>query len=166
LGGVDARKGRWRDGAPVTKGINPENFWTGRGRDALEVAYGTAASKPNATTVRDVWKQRHGRAAAPLLAVVEYPAEQPSRATVCGPAGEDPPVVDLDRDHAERFARAALAEPDRHVAIRFLAAALEGDPDEQPGLRNKGLLATHELLYGACRSARTGGRPRRVPGRC
>ena len=90
LGGIDARKGRWRDGAAVTKGINPENFWTGRGRDALEVAYGTAASKPNATTVREVWKHRHGRAAAPLLVVVAYPKDRPLRATVCGPAGEDP----------------------------------------------------------------------------
>ena len=84
----------------------------------------------------------------PLLLVVAYPRERPQRATVCGPAGEDPPVVDLDYDHAERLAGAALGEPDRHVAIRFLASALEGDPGEQPGLRNKGLLATHELLYG------------------
>jgi hypothetical protein len=148
LGGVDARKGRWRDAAAEAKGIFAEYFWTGRGRDALEVAYGTAASKPNATTVREVWKQRHGRAAAPLLVVVAYPEDHPRRATVCGPAGEDPPVVDLDRDHAERLAWAALVEADRHVAIRFLATALEGDPDDQPGLRNKGLLATHELLYG------------------
>ncbi len=67
---------------------------------------------------------------------------------ICGPAGEDPPVVDLDHAHAERLAASALAEPDRHIAIRFLASALEGDPGEQPGLRNKGLLATHELLHG------------------
>ena len=148
LGGVDARRGRWRDAALEARGVSSQYFWTGRGRDALEVAYGTAASKPNATTVREVWKQRHGRAAAPLLVVVAYPGDGLSRASVCGPAGEDPPVVDLDRDHAERLAKAALAEPDRHVAIRFLASALEGDPGDQPGLRNRGLLATHELLHG------------------
>ena len=62
--------------------------------------------------------------------------------------GEEPPVVDLGYAHAERLAAAALAEPDRHIAIRFLASALEGDPAEQPGLRNRGLLATHELLPG------------------
>ena len=72
LGGVDPRKGRWRDAAAEATGVLSENFWTGRGKDALEVAYGTAASRPNATTVRDVWKQRHGRAAAPLLTVVAY----------------------------------------------------------------------------------------------
>ncbi len=148
LDGVDARKGRWRLAAMEAKGISAEGFWTGRGRDTLEVAHAAAATKPNATEVREVWKQRHGRAAACLLLVVAYPRERPQRATVCGPAGDNPPVVDLDHDHAERLSGAALGEPDRHVAIRFLASALEEDPGEQPGLRNRGLLATHELLYG------------------
>ncbi len=141
--------------------MSAEGSWTGRGRDALEVAYAVSATKPNATTVREVWKQRHGRAAAPLLLVVSYPRERPQRATVCGPAGDDPPVVDLDHDHAERLAKAALGEPDRHVAIRFLASALEGDPGEQPGLRNKGLLATHELLHGVPERADWGEATRR-----
>ena len=57
-------------------------------------------------------------------------------------------MVELEHAHAERLAATALDEPSRHHAIRFLADALEGDPDENPGLRNKGLLATHELLYG------------------
>jgi hypothetical protein len=102
----------------------------------------------NATSIRGVWKQRQGRTAAPLLIVVAYPEECPRRAAVCEPAGENPQVVDLDFAHAERFAAAALAEPDRHIATRFLASALEGDPGEQPGLRNRGLLAMHELLRG------------------
>ncbi len=37
-----------RDAAAEAKGVFAEHFWTDRGRDALEVAYGTAASKPNA----------------------------------------------------------------------------------------------------------------------
>lgn len=151
LGGVDARKGRWRDTAAEAKGISTSYYWTGKGRDALEVAYGTTVTKPNASTVREVWMQRHGRAAAPLLVVVAYPKDRLDRALVCGPAGEDPPVVELDHAHAERLAVTALDEPSRHPAIRFLADALEGDPDENPGLRNKGLLATHELLYGVPR---------------
>ena len=57
-------------------------------------------------------------------------------------------MVDLDHGQAERLAAAGLGEPDRHLAIRFLADALEGEPEENPGLRNKGLLATHELLHG------------------
>lgn len=145
---VDARKGRWRDAAAEAKGITTQRYWIGRGDRALEVAYGTAQARPNAATIRAVWKQRHGRAAAPLLVVVGYPAVRPRRAAVCGPVGEDPQVVDLGHAHAERLVAAALAEPDRHTAVRFLSFALEGDPGEQPGLRNRGLLATHELLRG------------------
>ncbi len=145
---VDARKARWRDLESEKKGIRPAYRWTGPGRDGLEVVYGTAGTRPSTTVVREVWKQRHGYRAAPLLAVVAYPEEQPNRAVVCGPTGDDPPVVDLDYGQAERLAAAALDEPDRHLAIRFLAETLEGEPDEHPGLRNKGLLATHELLYG------------------
>lgn len=160
LGGVDAKRGRWRDAALEAKGASPLYFWTGRGRDALEVAYGIAASKPNATTVREVWEQRHGRTAAPLLVVVAYPTEQPRRATACGPAGEDPPIFDLDHDHAERLARAALAEPDRHVAIRFLATALEGDdPHSRPQRVSSQFWPTRALPKLWCASSSTSTNP-------
>jgi len=35
------------------RGSPTENYWTGKVRDALEIAYGTAGTKPNATTMRD-----------------------------------------------------------------------------------------------------------------
>lgn len=145
---TEARKGRWRDEAAEAAGLYTAYHFTGEGIHGLEVAYATAEQQPNRTTVRDVWKQRHGRAAAPLMVVVGYPRTKPSRALVCGPAGENPPVLDVDHSHAERLADAALREPNRHHAIRFLAGALDGDPEQLPGLRNKGLLATHELERG------------------
>lgn len=120
----------------------------GPGTYGLEVVYGADGSRPNTTTVREVWKGRHGHRAAPLLVVVSYSARREHLAVVCGPTGDDPRVVDLDHRQAERLAEAALGEPDRHLAICFLADALEGEPGEHPGLRNKGLLATHELLSG------------------
>lgn len=126
----------------------PVHRWTGPGRDGLEVAYGKSESRPHVATVREVWRERHGHRAAPLLLVVIYPDGHLHRAVLCGPAGDDPRVVDLDYEQADRMAAAALGEPDRHLAIRFLSEALEGEPDEHPGLRNKGLFATHELLYG------------------
>jgi hypothetical protein len=101
LEGTDAHKGSWRDERDASlekKGISPRYYWTGKGRDALEVAYETAAGFAAAATVREVWKRRHGRAAAPLLLVVAYAANGTQRATVCGPAGEDPRVVALDFD--------------------------------------------------------------------
>ena len=148
LEGVDASKRRWHEPSAQQKGILPAYRWTGPGRDGLEVAYGKAESRPHVATVREVWRQRHGYRAAPLLLVVIYPDGPRRRAVLCGPAGDDPRVVDLDYEQAERMAAAALGEPDRHLAIRFLSEALEGEPDEHPGLRNKGLFATHELLYG------------------
>jgi hypothetical protein len=146
LEGVDASKRRWHEPSAQQKGILPAYRWTGPGRDGLEVAYGKAESRPNAATVREVWKQRHGYRAAPLLLVVTYPDGQRHRAVLCGPAGDDPRVVEIDYEQAERMAAAALGEQDCHLAIRFLSEALEGEPDEHPGLRNKGLFATHPLL--------------------
>ncbi|MBA2691492.1 MAG: hypothetical protein H0U65_03230, partial [Rubrobacter sp.] len=148
LDGADAQKARWRDPDAQERGIRPAFRWTGRGRDGLEVVFGMSGSKPGAAAVREVWRRRHGKRAAPLLVVVAFPEESPSRAVVCGPAGEDPPAVELDYGHAERLARAALAEPHRRLASRRIAEAMEDASDEHPGLRNKGLLATHELLYG------------------
>ena len=148
LDGVDASKRRWHEPSAQQKGIMPAYRWAGPGRDGLEVAYGNAESRPNAVTVREVWRQRHGHRAAPLLLVVDYSEGGKSRTVLCGPASDDPLVVDLDHDLAERMAAAALVEPERHSAIRFLSEALESEPDEHSGLRNKGLFATHELLYG------------------
>jgi len=35
--------------------------------------------------------------------VVAYPEERPKQAMVCGPAGDNPTVVDLDPGRAERL---------------------------------------------------------------
>ena len=148
---VDARRGRWREDTAQAQGITPLYYWTGQGTYGLEVTYGTSESKPKVPTVREVWKRRHKQRAAPLLVVISYPGGAVRRAMVCGPTGEDPRVIDVEHGQAERLADAALGERDRHQAIRFLADALEGEPDEHPGLRNKGLLATHELLHGVPR---------------
>ncbi len=47
LEGTHAYKGRWRDDRDASlekKGISPRYYWTGKGRDALEVAYATAVA--------------------------------------------------------------------------------------------------------------------------
>ena len=48
----------------------------------------------------------------------------------------------------ERLAAVALGEPNHHSASRFLLAALAELDSPVPGLRNVGLLATHELVVG------------------
>ena len=101
-------------------------------------------STPSVTLVRKLWSERHGRRAAPLLLV----AEHDGRAWVCGPLGEDPPVLTRDVSQAERLAAAALSEPSRHFAVQFLTRAMDTDPDDVPGLLNRGLLSSHELQAG------------------
>jgi hypothetical protein len=136
----------WRDSdrTAEARGLYTVMSLTGPGADPLEIAY-ASADAPSSASVREVWRQRHGRAAAPLLLAVGYPRTAPKRALLCGPTGDDPAVVDVDHALAERLAAAALAEPNRHLAIRFLTGAMDGDPNSLPGLRNRGLLATHAL---------------------
>ena len=69
--------------------------------------------------------------------------------TICGPVGESPPLIpDLDLSQVERLCAAALAEPSRHAATRFLIAMLPEVGSDLPGLRNAGLVATQELRHG------------------
>lgn len=72
LDGSGAAKRRWRDAAPEASGISPQYYWLGNGSNALEVAYGSAGRQLNATAVRSVWKQRHGRGAAPNMTGHQY----------------------------------------------------------------------------------------------
>jgi len=137
---LDLPARRWRNEAREERG----RYWTGPGRDGLEVAYTRMPSTPTVTQVRKLWSERHGRRAAPLLLV----AEHDGRTWVCGPLGENPPVVTRDVSQAERLAAAALSEPSRHFAVQFLARAMDTDPDDVPGLLNRGLLSSHELQTG------------------
>ena len=148
---VKAQKGRWREASAKPDGLTTHYHWTGQGRDALEVALATSSRKLTTAEARDIWKARQGRSAAPLLTVIAYPQGDEARAVVCGPSGDSPTVADLDLSQAERLAASALAETNRHLAAQMIQGALEQTSDELPGLRNKGLLATHELLTGVPR---------------
>lgn len=71
---------------------------------------------------------------------------------LCGPKGDEPPVYErLDLGQVERLCREALAQSDRHAAERYLRDALPALESPLPGLRNEGLLSTHELQVGAKR---------------
>ncbi|MBI4540510.1 MAG: hypothetical protein HY704_13500 [Gemmatimonadetes bacterium] len=127
-------------------GFEARYFHLGPGKHALEVTVATVRDRPVAAQVRELWKARQGRTASPLLLAVLHDSPDGARAWLCGPVGEDPPVYfDLDPSQAERIARAALQEPHRHAAIRFLVSVLPETETELPGLRNVGMFATHEL---------------------
>lgn len=140
----------WSAPGKVPAGLTLESVYLGSGKHALEVALAHSPGRPRVDDVRKLWKQRHGGRPSPVLLVVDYPDHDTDRATICGPVGENPPVVSgLERAQIERLCAAALAEPTRHVAVRFLVAMLDGLHAELiPGLRNMGMLATHELRIG------------------
>jgi len=143
---------RWSAPRGTPSGITPEVFFLGEGNHALEVALATSRHRPKAGDVRALWKLRQGRRPSPLLLVVAYEDRDGIRVTVCGPVGENPPLVaDLEPSQVERLAGAALAEPSRHAAVRLLVAMLPEVGSDLPGLRNSGLLATQELHQGVPR---------------
>jgi hypothetical protein len=120
-------------------------LYVGQGALGLEVLVVRSARLPAATDLRSVWKQRLGGRAVPLVLVVLGSRD----ASICGPAGEEPPVYDgIDSGQAERMCREALALPDRHASLRYLAQTLPSLESRLPGLRNEGLLANHELQVG------------------
>jgi hypothetical protein len=133
---------------PEGHGLQPVGLALGNGANALEVAVTESTVAPTATTLRAVWKARLAGRASPLLVVVLYDG----KAALCGPAGDHPPAfVGLDPGKAERICRAALDEPDRHSALRFLHSAIPEVETSLSGIRNEGLFATHELQSGVPR---------------
>ena len=114
----------------------------GQGQSPLEVVVLRSAAQPPVTAMRTAWKDRHGGRPAPVLLVTVYG----NRAAVCGPSGDNPPVLtNVELGQAERLCITALEEPDRHSALRFLRPALEAIDSPMAGLRNEGLLSTHEI---------------------
>ena len=128
-------------------GLKPEFVFIGFGDHGLEVALAKSQSRPRVEDVRKLWKARHAGRPSPVLLVVNHD----SKAAICGPVGDNPPVInDLGLDQVERLCSAALTEPNRHSAVRFLVAMLDGlhTAEFLPGIRNMGMLATHELRAG------------------
>jgi hypothetical protein len=143
----DPRNWSLPDGA--SSKVAPSLLFLGRGDHALEVALASASARPLADAVRKTWSARQNRRPSPLLLVVGYPDHGQIRLVVCGPAGEHPTLLyGLSVSQVERLAAAALAEPNRHAAVRFLVAMLPEAETDMPGLRNVGLLATQELRQG------------------
>ena len=123
-------------------GLKPEGLYIGSGDLGLEVAVYQSAARPAARLLQDAWKARRGNRAAPVFVIAMYDG----RAWVCGPTGDDLPIL-ADKEPAviERLCRTALKQPNRHAALLFLAQALPSLETPAPGLRNEGLFALHEL---------------------
>ncbi len=146
---IDRDPVRWSapDGFPTL--LKPAGLFHQETPGGLEVVLATASRRPKTSDLRRAWLKRRAGRAAPVLLLVFYPDADGDRIALCGPSGEKPVAHhDLDPSHMERLAAVALAEPNHHAANRFLLAALAELGSKIPGLRNVGLLATHELSTG------------------
>lgn len=127
--------------------FEPVGLALGEGAYALEIAVVRADNRPTTTDLRTVWNVRAGGRPVPLLLVALY--EDDTKAAICGPEGQQPPVYhDLEADQVERICLAALEAPDRHRAFTMLQETLPEVGSKIPGVLNEGLLATHELENG------------------
>lgn len=133
-------------GGPAS--IVSSELFVGRGEYGLQVALASSQRHPNNDDVRRLWQARQRGGVSPLLLVVAFPEGTATKVKLCGPAGEHPVIVTTTVSQAERLSRAALTEPSRHAAIRFLVAMLPEIDSDLPGVRNTGLVATHELRSG------------------
>lgn len=127
------------------QGLHPEGLFLGNGPSAIEVAVVSATTRPTVAALRDAWRARVGGRAAPVLLVAEYGG----KVAVVGPAGDQPRTyLDQEPSRVERICEAALDEPNRHAALRFLNDVLSELDSKFAGLRNEGFFASHELEAG------------------
>jgi len=123
----------------------PATYHLGAGPSQLEVVVITVEGRPTKAQLQRLYRLRRDGRANPVLAVAVYADE----VGLCGPTGEEPPVYrDVDRSQAERVCAAALEQPDRFAAHRFLTQVLPQLADALVGIHNQGLLSTHELRVG------------------
>ena len=141
-GFLESRIGRpWN----YDQGEGDFEYYQGTGVSALEVVVVNHGSRPTKEFLQRTYSDRRGGRVNPILVVAIYG----DNVGLCGPSGEDPPVFrDVDHGQAERVCDAALEKPDRHVAQSFLSDTLPQLDEALAGLRNQGLLSTHELKVG------------------
>jgi len=130
------------------EGLAIEKVFVGQGHSALEVVLATAPNRPTQHQLHTLWRKRKGNRRAPVLAVVLHG----QKASLCGHSIE--PLAfhyDLGVTQVERLCRAALQRASRHVADRFLRETLIQLDEHLIGIRNQGLVSTHELINGVPR---------------
>lgn len=150
LAGSTARSIDWAAPPDTPPGLRTVEVLFGQGDKPLELAVATSSAAPRADDLRRLWKTRANRGAPVLLVVLHVDSAVGLRASVIGTEGEPSPLLDLSGGRVERIAAAALAEPNRHQAVRALDRLLSSVSREgmAAGLINSGLFATHELRDG------------------
>ena len=123
------------------------DVYIGEGTNALEIVVTNPRDFPTKQFLERTWRDRRDGRPNPVVIVALN--NQEDTAALFGPSGDDPPLRrGLDRDQAGRIVDAALEKPSRFAAQRFIREAFEQLDDDLVGVRNQGLLTTHELKRG------------------
>jgi len=123
------------------------DLYLGEGSNGLEVLVTERDDRPQKSWLQRLYTDRRNQRINPILVVVLRDDGQ--TVDIIGPAGEDPDVKrDLEPSQVERICASALDRPDHHAAQRFLSDVFAQIDEELVGLRNQGLLSTHELKSG------------------
>lgn len=120
-------------------------FYLGAGNPPLEVLVVPVDGRPRRDQVRNLWRERQGRQASPLLLVVPFRRDGSTDAHLCGPTDADLTVRELAFEQAVGLAASALSEPSGQAAIRFLHEQTPKEGQEFQGLINQGMFAAHTL---------------------
>ena len=162
---VNREPAYWSPPLDFPSSLTPMALFAQNAPNGLEVVVVSAVRRPTAVDLRNAWSKRRSKRATPVLLVALYATNEGNRASLCGPVGELAAVRHgVEVSVAERIADAALDEPSHHAATRLLHTYLPELDHGMPGLRNVGLLATHQLRNGvptrpdwvdACRRARS-----------
>ncbi|ELY53647.1 hypothetical protein C491_20946 [Natronococcus amylolyticus DSM 10524] len=122
-------------------------LYLGKGSNGLEILVTECDDRPQKSWLQRLYTDRRNQRINPILVIVLRDDSQ--TVDIIGPAGEDPDVKrDLEPSQVERICESALERPDHHAAQRFLSEVLAQIEEELVGLRNQGLLSTHELKSG------------------
>ncbi len=105
--------------------------------------------RPLVGDVRRLWNDWQNKRACQCSLIVQH--GDGDTASVCGVIGDAPSVWDpIDLGQIGRLAASALEEPDRHSASKLPTQMLPETTGPLPGLRNSGMLSTHQLGEGVC----------------
>lgn len=115
----------------------------------LEVVVTERDDRPPKSWLQQTWNDRRAGRSIPVLLITTYDRGGEREAVLCGPSGEEPDVVrGVDPDQLVRVGAVGLEKPSQIAVRRFLGEAVEKLGDDLVGVRNQGLLATHELREG------------------
>jgi len=128
----------------VPDGFTPLGYYLPQAGSSIEVVVVRAERKPSRKDALALWRARQRGRSTGVLLVVAHPSPGGAQAFLVG-LHRDETAADVDLSAVERRVAAALDAGTEREALDLLEGLLQASDAVVPGVRNKGLFATHEL---------------------